>query len=177
LSAGDSLQPKQFFHGTDARLEAGDVIRPGSEIGRANFRYGARGWGGRNEHVFVTPAEPDAWMFAGLSTRSAPRAAPEDPDTWGSRPTVYEVEPLTPTRGSVDLPGGEHGNERITSAARVVRSIDIPPIPGRQGRLPPFNWGGRGLDATSSKPERRARPDDEPSPAPLQVPGQRRLSV
>ncbi len=109
-----NLQPQQFFHGSSADLNEGDVVRPASEVGRKNYP-GLQSW--RHKEVWATNSEADAWDWGHMGGRHQE-----------VRPTVYQVEPIDPPTKRRHLGGGPtRGAEFTMGAARVIGRIDIPP--------------------------------------------------
>lgn len=118
-----NLNPKQFFHGTTAKLEPGDVLRPGREIGAQQHSpfepedepdpdLGA---------VFSTHDERDAWAFAINASQNSRAYGPEP-----MRPVVYEVEPQGRVRGREEWELPNTPRETMSDTAVVKRRIDIP---------------------------------------------------
>lgn len=132
-----SLSPDQFFHGSHAFLQPGDVIEPGAARGTTNYPQ-LKKW--RSQNVWMADTEQDAWGWAKLGRGHR--------DT--GRLSVYEVEPAdAPVRRRKIGESGPRGREYTASAARVVRRIDTPL--GHQGTLPMAqdwkrtydeSWGG-----------------------------------
>jgi hypothetical protein len=143
------VRQQQFFHGSHAFLQPGDIIEPGSGRGVTNYPQ-VQKW--RSQHVWLTDEEKNAWGWAHLGRRS---------DTADRRLSVYRVEPAEPPLRRRKLGGGPAGAEYTTHYARVVERLDIPhpeaDIPreyrgpkGGQGTLPlpeawhsyDVTWGG-----------------------------------
>lgn len=120
-----NLQPQQFFHGSDADLNEGDIIQSAHKAGRMNYP-GLQPW--RHKSVWATDSETDAWDWGHMGTRN---------QNWDKkvRPTVYEVEPMDPGATHPTIPekrrhlggGPSRGAEFTMGSARVKRRIDIPP--------------------------------------------------
>jgi rifampin ADP-ribosyltransferase len=75
MSAQDNMNPQQFFHGSRADLNVGDMIEPGMP---GNWAASSR------QHVYFTPDEKVAHGFA---RRIGKTYGEDDP------PHVYTVEP------------------------------------------------------------------------------------
>jgi hypothetical protein len=69
-------EPATYFHGTDARLDPGDVLVPGAEIGRRNFGEDFNAKGGGNERVYLTddPVNAFDWAMQGAARGRSKRA-------------------------------------------------------------------------------------------------------
>jgi len=126
------------FHGTAAALSPGQFIKPGRQVGVANFEYddpreydqglGLSAHGNPNDYVHAAN-EDTAWSYAGYTNRRY----------------VYELDPAGD-------PGESDPNDDATRwkhPVKIARSIDIPPpsvfslpenISHVQGTLPPTDW-------------------------------------
>jgi hypothetical protein len=111
-----------YFHGTDADLEIGDILLPGSKLSTTR-NYG------RSEHVYLTTDSFDAKDAHDIAVREALAWARtacmvaedeghnEDPFAF-----VYIVEPI----GEVESDGSEDvGEEAVRcGSARIVGMVD-----------------------------------------------------
>lgn len=96
MTAQDNLNSRQFFHGTKAKLEPGDMIEPGHSTGWTDT---AQTRDHKATHVYATTRMDDARYFADSANNGLPFT--RDPATGiYSKPTnsvgrryVYEVEP------------------------------------------------------------------------------------
>ena len=95
---------QEFYHGTTAHLNPGDVVVPGKEIDKRNFG-GARG--ASNEHVYVTTDSITAFDWGVQGKGRKPKSSVH----------VYVVKPHTDPEPVPDHPN--HGLR--TSRATVVR--------------------------------------------------------
>lgn len=129
------LNSRQFFHGTTAKFEPGDVILPASEIGK---RYHSPSVDadepeGDVSRVFSAPDERDAWAFAQSAHRHSywQNMSDDRGDEFGNpyedRPYVYEVEPEGTTESRYQEGMLHTPSETLSDRARVVRRIDAPP--------------------------------------------------
>lgn len=139
-----ALSGQQFFHGSSAFLEPGDVIEPGSAKGTTNYPQ-LNKW--RSQSVWMADTEKDAWGWADLGRGSSGTG----------RLSVYEVEPVDePVRRRKLGESGPQGREYTASAARVVKRIDTPL--GQQGTLPlPQDWKRTYDESWGGHPAHRAR--------------------
>lgn len=101
----DVLNPQQFFHGSRARLNVGDLVEPGHDL--------AFGSGAPDSHVYFTP---DRDVATNSAQEQMPRAGAQ-------RPHLYEVEPT----GDYDRDNAEPEFEsyRSQSPLRVKRRYDV----------------------------------------------------
>jgi hypothetical protein len=107
------LNQRQFFHGTDLDLEEGDVLHPGSQVGRANFDYKPGAGGTHGQHVWGTDIEQTAWGYA---HRAYERSMEQGRTT--STPSVYKIEYEDEPEQDQDTPFVYRG-----SRARVVGKV------------------------------------------------------
>ncbi|HET7110276.1 MAG TPA: hypothetical protein VFI41_05355 [Gemmatimonadales bacterium] len=195
-----NVNAAQFFHGTTANIPVGSAVRPPGSPEQSNFEqlYEEKGQEWRSQHVFSTPTEDTAWMWASIAgNRQLHR-----PDVQ-SRPRVYEVKPTGKPDEAVPPEIHQTENEIISQRALSKREVWTPPpsaarhvssnwtpvgkagrVVGMQGTLPPQDWRGSYADPADS-PERaqfkeRSRPTEPPLGARLppertRMAGQRRL--
>jgi rifampin ADP-ribosyltransferase len=76
MSAQDNLNHHQFYHGTSAELNPGDVVEPGHA--ETTFNYDRP-----PKHVYFTKHLAKAWNYADFRASSK-----------GGNASVYEVEPI-----------------------------------------------------------------------------------
>ena len=108
MPADEHLSSEQFFHGTAAELEEGDVIKP--NFGRATFEHEYS-----REHVYLTPHLGRAKGYAESANYNA---GGRDP----SKAHVYEVEPLGPIEVDPEYAHLESKDYRTTKA-RVIKKV------------------------------------------------------
>lgn len=123
-----NLNPQQFFHGTRADLQIGDVLDP--DMPKVHTQS--------EDVAYATTDERDAWWFANLSV--PPGREVKHPQN------VYRVEPVAddvePDQNHVNDRFDESGGRRFQSRSgfRVVGVNSAPPgtqmsmIPDRYGR-------------------------------------------
>lgn len=121
-----SLNPKQFFHGTTAKLEPGDVLRPGLDVGIHRHSPDLEGDDPDEpdlSRVFSTQDEGDAWAFA---INASDYSLYENNREFQDRPYVYEVEPQGRVTGreELELPNARY--ETMSDTAVVKSRVDIP---------------------------------------------------
>lgn len=90
MAASESLQGKQFYHGSYEKLGVGDVIVPGAERGVQNFPPA-----GDNTLVHMVDRSWHAADWASDAARKAKKKTIY----------VYEVEPHTPPVQNEGMPG------------------------------------------------------------------------
>lgn len=108
MAASDHLSGAQFYHGTLAKLRAGDMITPGHT---PNFASKPE------KHVYMTGSPEGAHQWAeDVAAMPHPVGSP-------SRPLVYKVEPTGPYHRDPkgEIPG-ESGDHRSKSPLRVVKN-------------------------------------------------------
>jgi len=113
------LNRRQFYHGTTARFEIGDELRPGSTVGDTYHSGTAEGDEGRDaDSVFMADNEQDAWSFA-LNRQGGPFGPQQ-------RPFVYTVEPTTDvvSRQQEEMP--HSSAEYLAGGARVTGREAVP---------------------------------------------------
>lgn len=111
MSAQDNLQPRQFFHGTNAPLREGDMIVPGMPKAHS---------ASTGEHVYF--GNLDTALFAGDGAVK----------NRGGDLHLYQVEPTGRYEPDPDSPAsrwGENAAYRTASPLRVTREMQ------RMGRM------------------------------------------
>lgn len=105
MSAQDNLNQVQFYHGTNAELNPGDVLtaKGANEYGRAEA-------GSRTGHVYATTDLEQAWTYA----RSRSSAAD---GVWhqGHVGHVYQVQPT----GKVTADPNGYTSDSVQTRARL----------------------------------------------------------
>lgn len=114
---------ERFFHGTTSKLEPGDVLQPGGQVGIARHSPPDTD---DNSRVFLTKDEGDAWAFADSASRMSLHSS-GDRET-RERPHVYEVEPYGEAESQTHtmLPNDKNKREYTAGLARVVGRRDVP---------------------------------------------------
>lgn len=197
-----NVNAQQFFHGTVAPIKRGEAVVPPGDPAKSNFEqlYEERGQEWRAQHVFSTPTEDTAWMWASIAGNKSLHR-PDVP----ARPRVYAVKPVGKPTGAVPAEIHQTDNEIISRKALVKDEIWTPPhtatgalhghsnwtpvraggkYVGMQGTLPPQDWRGTYADPADS-PERAQfkerplltgpTPSDRMPPERTRMAGQRRM--
>ena len=95
-----------LYHGTDVCFQPGDIILPGSKIGRRNHKLS-------EDVVYLSSFEGIALVFAQDFKKKQGRSA-----------KVFEVEPLgTVMKSEPHIADSEHSSEWSASSARVIRRV------------------------------------------------------
>lgn len=116
----DALSKRQFFHGSPENLEPGDVVKPGSEVGKRTRGDSEPG------KVYVTPHQFVAAQYTWAFDHSGKLADGQDPSNGGNGPAghVYEVEPVGRLLKDKNAPAHISGLSYTAREARVVRRLD-----------------------------------------------------
>lgn len=120
MGASDHLSQRQFFHGSPEHFEPGDVIKPGSEVGKQTRGDSEPGKVYLSPHQFV--AAQYTWAF----DEHGKLAPGQDERQGGGGPHghVYEVEPVGQLRKDKNAPRHMSGLSYTARQARVVRRLD-----------------------------------------------------
>ena len=116
MSAGDHLNPQQFFHGT-IREGLSEIV-PASTHGKGAVFPSVTS----TAHAYATPDVSNAWHYAEMAWNAAGSGIPR----------VYQVEPLGEHEEdpAVDGKGNPRGNfsgdRRSTKGWRVTREVPMP---------------------------------------------------
>lgn len=112
MAASDHLNPQQFYHGTNARLEPGSYLSA-----RGANSYGRAESGSRSGYVYATTDLEQAWTYARSRTSAADGQWHE-----GHAGHVYQVQPtgkVTP-----DPEGYSTADARTRARFRVLKHVE-----------------------------------------------------
>ena len=115
-----ALNPRQFFHGSPEHFEPGDVIQPGSVVGKQTRGDTEAG------RVYVTPHQFVAAQYTWAFDKHGNLAEGQDPAKGGSGPHghIYEVEPVGRLLKDKNAPAHMSGLSYSAREAKVVRRLD-----------------------------------------------------
>jgi hypothetical protein len=126
-----SSSPRKYYHGTAAKLEPGDLIKPGHEPEFENSAWGDPIGGyhySRARRIWVTTSPALALLYA---MRVGNVHVSEDGSVVGSRvPYVYQVRPLArhvhrDTHAGLGSPEPDRGSYWTGSPAEVIAELPI----------------------------------------------------
>lgn len=111
-----------WYHGTDADLHPGDVVVPGSEIGKANFTYTDVPEHANKVWVTTKPGEEGAEFYGGhvyeVEPKSAPVVVQPEFDEWSTdRATV--IRQVSAVESDEYLGGGDDETERAENGGEI----------------------------------------------------------
>lgn len=118
MSAGDNLNPQQFFHGTVSEHGLTEITPRGEKRFYRSDHAGT--------HAFATTSESDAWDYAEKSYMHTDRGIPR----------VYRVEPKADVEKDPHYQNYEGKWHRSKAGFNVVGEVPMPEHVGN-----PEDWG------------------------------------